>query len=182
MNFLEDEMNDKADNRRIFLWNRNDLLQNTNALADAVAEVAIEELFVVNNEVVLLIDGKCVRVDKHILKEFLTKKICSVRPVCHDDGKWAVERYSFAFEPNAPTEIMPDEMTLIRLLTAGRAREEGSLYPRLAIKPTAPVDLTAQQKIEVVMRLRSGEPPRSIAKAYRTDIATVQQLAQGARS
>jgi hypothetical protein len=163
-------MIDELNGRRIFVWRGP---EDTNRLADVVAEVAARELFDVNRSLVWLTEGQTVPCNINILREVIGRHIVSLRLVNRgttDAPTWNLEYRPFDFPRVADTSREPDEKVLIALSAA--------LLLRVAKGPSKPHKLSEQQEREVRARLREGEPRDRIAGAYGVDAATIGRVAR----
>jgi hypothetical protein len=163
-------MIDELNGRRIFVWRGP---EDTNRLADVVAEVAARELFDVNRSLVWLTEGQTVPCNINILREVIGRHIVSLRLVNRgttDAPTWNLEYRPFDFPRVADTSREPDEKVILALGAA--------LLLRVAKGPSKPFRLTEQQQNEVRMRLNVGEPRDRIADAYGVDAATIGRVAR----
>jgi hypothetical protein len=110
-------MADTALNGRSVCILRNDPRKDINALADAI--IAAAEIYNHNGSLVLLRDGKLVRVTAEVLREIIPTHVAT-RRLMDRDGRWALEYYPFE---------CPTERALATLLRAENL-EEGSLLAR----------------------------------------------------
>ena len=107
--------------------------------------------------------GELVGVSKDALLEIIAKYVVTKQLVPHGD-RWRVE-----YEPH-----VPDEMT-VRAVLMG----EGGLAQRLPKAASEPTRLSDQQQKEVHARLKIGERPDSLARAYGVPIEAIRQLVPG---
>ena len=166
-------MQNALDGRRLFIWRGQDLVEDLNRLADAVAEKAGAELFNLNGTLMGLNDGQFVSVNRNSLREIIARHLASIRWVNRgtiDMPRWEGEYHPFDFPPGADLSKEPDDRVLSSLMN--------DLVLRVAKGPTKPFRLTLQQRSEISARLKQGEPKDDVARAYGVDIATIQRLAR----
>jgi hypothetical protein len=169
-------MNDKPkdnkldDGRKIFVWRGRDLDEDTNRMAEAIAESGVAELFAHNGGLIWFHDGQPVPAIRPILPGIIARFIKGTRLV-RCGATWKREDFTFDFPVGADTGKEPNDKVLTGLTEA--------LLWRVAKGPQEPVHLSAQQQVEIRQRLAMGEPRDRIASAYKIDLGTVRALAGG---
>jgi hypothetical protein len=100
-------MTNAPDGRTIFVWHGRDPAKDADRLTDAVAALAIGELFELNGGLVWLNEGQLVPVNKDVLRKTITRHIVSVRLVNQGSDVWETEYSSFDFPLVADTSKEP---------------------------------------------------------------------------
>lgn len=159
-------MKDAAD-KKIFSWRGKD---DTDRLADVIADAAAEELFTRNGELVVLNRGNLSPVGLNDLREIIGRHIATIRLTSRGTAGWTPERISFDFPHVTDATKAPNQRVLLDLI--------GALALRVAKAPSDPPHISAQHEREIRTRLKSGEPRSNIARAYGIDIEVVEQLAR----
>ena len=169
-------MRTAPDGRRLFVWLGRDPIEDTNRLADVVAETAGAELFNLDGLCWLNDEGQLVPARKDVLRKIIARHIVSIRLV-NRGSRWECEYHAFDFPFTTDASKEPNEQVLVSLMSA-RRKEDGGLAWRVAKVPSDPRRLSPQQQEEVRARLRVGEPKARIAAAYGVDEAMIARLAQ----
>jgi hypothetical protein len=160
-------MKTAPDGRRVFVWHGKNPAEDTSRLTEAVAEVAITELFELNGILVHLTEGQLVPVNKDVLREIIKRHIVSVRLMSRGTD-WEREFYSLDFPITADPSKEPDQRVLIDMVAA--------LQGLVAKGPSESIKLTPQQQREVQARLKIGEPKDKLAREYSVDVDVIRQL------
>jgi hypothetical protein len=135
---LRDALHLADDGRTIFHWRGSDLAEDTNRLADAIAESV--KLFNHDGALVRLDDGRLVPVNRAALRDLITQHICAVRLI-ERDGIWCEDYFTYAFEP----QPRPDPML------AGRN-----------LPPQPPPSRSLGPDDKVLMQLHQHELPKRV--------------------
>ena len=156
-----------ADGRTIFIWKGP---EDVARLTEAIAALAIAELFDTDEGLVWCNDGETTPVSKDVLREILMANFAGVRLVRRGAG-YEREFYAYAFPPEADLRKEPNERMLIDIL---------NLLPDRVVKgPRTPRLVPEAQHESVRYRLKTGEPAARIARELGTDADTIKALARG---
>jgi hypothetical protein len=160
-------MTDAYDGQTVFLWHGP---EDASRLTAVVAQAAVTELFNVNRELIWLNGSKPVPVNKDVLRAIIARHIVSLRLVGR--GEFGLERefYAFDFPVTADARHEPNERVLIDMIPA--------LVDRVAKGPSEPLILSPQHEREARMRLKTGERPEQVARAYGVDVDVIGRLAR----
>jgi hypothetical protein len=133
--------------------------EETQRVVEAVSRTMATEIFSADGRLYLLRDdGQLVAMSNHSLRELIAARFASVRLV-RREGRFEREY--------APVEISSQGVTDIMAALVLRVAKAPAIAPRA---------LSSQLRDEIVIRIRQGEARAALAKAYDTDLATIQQI------
>jgi hypothetical protein len=105
-------MNDKTDDRKVFIWRGRDRKEDIGLFADAIVASGVE-LFNHSGDLFQLdgATGKLVRVSQNAFRDLVDKHLCGERVVRNGTG-WVREKFTYPFAPKppraAPTRANPN--------------------------------------------------------------------------
>ena len=105
-------MNDKTDDRKVFIWRGRDRKEDIGLFADAIVASGVE-LFNHSGDLFQLdgATGKLVRVSQNAFRDLVDKHLCGERVVRNGTG-WVREKFTYPFAPKppraAPTRASPN--------------------------------------------------------------------------